>query len=404
MVDKKDATYEVYRYRWTILLLFMFVALMTQVNWITFAPIMNELAEDYDVSTDAILLLTVSYMIVYVIMNFPATWAIDKYGLKWGTGFGVILTGVFGMGRAFAGSNYSLLLFMQIMTAIGQPFLLNSFTKVAVNWFPEEEKTTATGLGTVAILVGVIIGMIVTPILYESRGIDFVLYVYGVLSMVSMILYLIFVKNTPDTPPSQFAGSKVFDFKGVVGLFKNRDFNILLFLVFVGLGAFNAISSEVDLIFERFSDDTEAAGLIGGMMVIGGIIGAGILSTISDKIHKRKIFLLIAMLTAIPLSYLLTVIDDFNSVLIISFIFGFFLVSALPIGLILAAELTHPVTEEASNGIMMTIGQISGILLVIQFSMAVVTALFVIGFVFSLFLNDVSSDFKSVNTSVDTVS
>ena len=122
MVDKQGKTYEVYRYRWTILLLFMFVALMTQVNWITFAPIMNELAEDYDVSTDAILLLTVSYMIVYIIMNFPATWAIDKYGLKWGTGFGVILTGVFGMGRAFAGSNYSLLLFMQVMTAIGQPF------------------------------------------------------------------------------------------------------------------------------------------------------------------------------------------------------------------------------------------------------------------------------------------
>ncbi|MCE7736204.1 MAG: major facilitator superfamily domain-containing protein 7 [Candidatus Heimdallarchaeota archaeon] len=404
MVDNQGTTYEVYRYRWTILLLFMFVALMTQVNWITFAPIMNELAEDYDVSTDAILLLTVSYMIVYIIMNFPATWAIDKYGLKWGTGFGVILTGVFGMGRAFAGSNYSLLLFMQVMTAIGQPFLLNSFTKVAVNWFPEEEKTTATGLGTVAILVGVIIGMIVTPILYESRGIDFVLYVYGILSLVSMVLYLIFVKNTPDTPPSQFAGSKVFDFKGVVGLFKNRDFNILLFLVFVGLGAFNAVSSEVDLIFERFSDDTEAAGLIGGMMVIGGIIGAGILSTISDKIHKRKIFLLIAMLTSIPLSYLLTEIDNFNTVLIISFIFGFFLVSALPIGLILAAELTHPVTEEASNGMMMTIGQISGILLVIQFSMTVITALFAVGFVFSLFLNDVNSNDKNENLFTDSAS
>ncbi len=390
MVDEQDTTFEVYKYRWTILLLFMFVALMTQVNWITFAPILSELAVEYDVSEDAILLLTVSYMIVYIPMNFPATWAIDKYGLKWGTGFGVILTGVFGLGRAFAGDNYSLLLFMQIMTAIGQPFLLNSFTKVAVNWFPEEEKTTATGLGTVAILVGVIIGMIVTPILYESQGIDFVLYFYGILSMISMILYLLFVKNTPDTPPSNYAGSKVFDFNGVKGLFKNRDFNILLFLVFVGLGAFNAISSEVDLVFERFSDDTEAAGLIGGMMVIGGIIGAGILSTLSDKFHKRKIFLLIAMLTSIPLSYLLTVIDDYNLVLIISFVFGFFLVSALPIGLILAAELTHPVTEEASNGMMMTIGQISGILLVIQFNMMVITILFFIGFLFSLWLNDVS--------------
>lgn len=403
MVDEQETTFEVYRYRWIILLLFMFVALMTQVNWITFAPILTELAEEYDVSEDAILLLTVSYMIVYIPMNFPATWMIDKYGLKWGTGFGVILTGVFGMGRAFVGSNYSALLFMQFMTAVGQPFLLNSFTKVAVNWFPEKEKTTATGLGTVAILTGVIIGMIVTPILYESHGIDFVLYVYGILSLASMVLYLLFVKNIPENPPSQFAGKKVFDFKGVVGLFRNRDFNILLFLVFVGLGAFNAISSEVDLIFERFSDDTEAAGLIGGMMVIGGIIGAGILSTLSDKYHKRKIFLLIAMMTSIPLSYLLTVIDDYNTVLIVSFVFGFFLVSALPIGLILAAELTYPVTEEASNGMMITIGQISGILLVIQFNMTVITFLFLVGFLFSLLLNDISQESGS-NTESNPIS
>ncbi|MHA2028851.1 MAG: MFS transporter [Candidatus Kariarchaeaceae archaeon] len=107
MVDEQKVTYEVVRYRWTILLLFMFVALMTQVNWITFAPILTELSDEYDVSEDAILLLTVSYMIVYIPMNFPATWMIDKYGLKWGTGVGVILTGVFGMGRALVGPNYS---------------------------------------------------------------------------------------------------------------------------------------------------------------------------------------------------------------------------------------------------------------------------------------------------------
>ncbi|MFV2014134.1 MAG: hypothetical protein ACC656_01790, partial [Candidatus Heimdallarchaeota archaeon] len=74
------------------------------------------------------------------------------------------------------------------------------------------------------------------------------------------------------------------------------------------------------------------------------------------------------------------------------FIFGFFLVSALPISLIYAAEITYPITEEASNGLMMTLGQLAGILLLISFNMYVLTFLFVIGFVLSLIMTDVTID------------
>ena len=208
--------------------------------------------------------------------------------------------------------------------------------------------------------------------------------------MTSMVLYLIFVQNTPKIPPSPLAGSKVFDFKGIIDLFKNRDFNILLFLVFVGLGAFNAILSDIDTIFIRFNYDTENAGLIGGLMIIGGIFGAGILSTYSDKIRKRKIFLIIAMFSSIPTTLFLASLENLNLILLVSFIFGFFLVSALPIALIYAAEITHPITEEASNGLMMTLGQIAGIVLLIRFEMIVVTILFGIGFILSLLMKDVS--------------
>jgi MFS family permease len=334
-------------------------------------------------------------------MNFPATWTIDKYGLKWGTGVGVILTGVFGLMRAFVGDNFGLLMFAQTMIAVGQPFVLNSFTKLAVNWFPENEKATATGLGTVSILLGVIVGMIATPFLYESEGIEFVLIVYGIFSIVSMVLYLLFVRNSPDTPPSKEAGSKAFDFKGIKELFKSRDFNILLVLIFIGLGSFNAISSEIEAVFDKFSDQTEAAGLFGGMMVIGGIIGAGVLSAVSDKYQKRKIFLVLAMLVSIPSTIVLPMLDDFTTVLILSFVFGFFLVSALPIALIFAAEITYPITEEASNGLMMTLGQVAGILLLIQFNMVVIAILFVVGFVFSLFLNDLET-IRSVDSNSGT--
>ncbi|MHA1212604.1 MAG: hypothetical protein ACTSSH_09095, partial [Candidatus Heimdallarchaeota archaeon] len=39
------------------------------------------------------------------------------------------------------------------------------------------------------------------------------------------------------------------------------------------------------------------------------------------------------------------------------------LISLLPIGLTFAAEITHPLPEETSNGLMMWVGQIGGIVL-----------------------------------------
>lgn len=44
-----------------------------------------------------------------------------------------------------------------------------------------------------------------------------------------------------------------------------------------------------------------------------------------------------------------------------AFIFGFFLLSAGPIGFQYGAEITYPTPEGASNGLLLLMGQISGI-------------------------------------------
>lgn len=380
--------YQKYGVRWIVLLAFAFITVMSQINWITFAPIMNDVAKHYNVTADLILLLTASYMIFYIPVNFPATWALDKYGLKWGTGIGVILTGVFGLVRGLAGNNFLIIAIAQVMMAIGQPFLLNSFSKLAVTWFPENEKATATGLGTLSIMLGIMIGMALTPILYAAKGINFVLQIYGWLSIIALVLYLVVVKNTPPTPPNSQASEKVFSFKGMKGLFSNYNFNLLLIIIFIGLGAFNAISSEIDNIFLRFTSPEGASGYIGGIMILGGLIGAGIISVISDKTGKRKLFLILAPLISIFASYLFVVVDNFTAIMTISFFFGFFLVSALPVALIYAAEITYPVSEEASNGLMMTAGQISGLLFLIQFNMYFITVIFIIATIVAVLLKE----------------
>lgn len=395
-------------YRWAILAVFMFVSIMTQVVWITFAPIMNNVASHYGVTPNDILLITASYLIIYIPVNFPATWLIDKYGLKFGTGIGVFLLGIFGLLRAFSGTDYNILLFTQVMTAIGQPFVLNSLTKVAVNWFPEEEKATATGLGTMSVFIGIILGELLTPFLYEQYGIDFVLQLFGVISFVSMILYFALIKNNPNNPPNEFAGQKAFDYKGMKDLFKNKAFLILMLVSFVALGAFNAISSEVDVIFAKITSPTEAPGILGALLIFGGIIGAGIISTISDAKERRVIFIKLTMVTSTILVGLLIASTNFYIEAVITLLFGFFLISGLPIGLVYASEITYPITEEASNGILIMVGQFSGLLYIILFesglpvstSMIVTALTFLIATIFCFVLKESENitELKSQNS------
>jgi hypothetical protein len=47
--------------------------------------------------------------------------------------------------------------------------------------------------------------------------------------------------------------------------------------------------------------------------------------------------------------------------LIFSFLFGFFLLSAGPVGFQYGAEITYPAPEGTSNGLLILMGQISGI-------------------------------------------
>ena len=185
---------------------------------------------------------------------------------------------------------------------------------------------------------------------------------------------------------------------GLKSLFRNRDFLLLLMLFFIGLGAFNGILTAIDAIFKNRTldiDSTLAPGIVGGLMVVGGMFGAVILSALSDKFHKRKIFLVLAVLMAIPL----TLVIQYSSSIIIlgisGFIFGFFLVPALPVGLTYAVEKTHPVPEATSNGMLMLSGQISGIPIVIFFDMKIITALFCFALVLTILLKEIPGQEKS---------
>jgi MFS family permease len=358
--------FKVYGYRWVVLLAFMAIIAVNQLLWITFAAVTTDAMKFYGVSDLGIGLLSLSFMIVYIIVSFPASWVIDTYGLRVGIGIGAVLTGVFGLVRGLVAANYTWVLVAQIAIAIGQPFILNAVTTIAARWFPMDERATASGIGSLAIYLGILVGLALTPYLTLQYHMNGMLMIYGIASAVAMIIFFLFARERPPSPPcppDQEARSLVLD--GLSKMVRQRDFIILLAIFFVGLGAFNAITTWIEQVLSPRGFSATQAGNAGGIMILGGILGAVALPLLSDRYRKRVPFLLVAVLGATVGLVGITYVTGNALLLVFSFIFGFFLLSAGPIGFQYAAEITYPAPEGTSNGMVILMGQISGILFIL---------------------------------------
>jgi sugar phosphate permease len=354
--------FKVYGYRWVVLLAFMAVIAVNQLLWITFAAVTTQAIQFYSVSALDIGYLSLSFLVVYIFVSFPASWAIDTHGIRVGVGIGAALTGIFGLVRGLVAYNYTWVLVAQIAIAIGQPFVLNAVTTIAARWFPMEERATASGLGSLAIYLGILIGLALTPYLVLHSGIPGMLSAYGIASAIAMILFFVVAREQPPSPPcapGQESRSLMLD--GLSKMIRQREFILLMVIFFVGLGAFNAITTWIEQILTPRGFSATEAGNAGGMMILGGILGAVILPLLSDRARKRAPFLLLAIVGATFGLAGLTYVTSIILLLVFSFIFGFFLLSAGPIGFQYGAEITYPAPEGTSNGLLLLMGQISGI-------------------------------------------
>lgn len=354
------AEYPVYGYRWVVLAVFMFVNLTIQTLWISYAPVTSSAAQFYGVGDLEIGILAMSFMIAFIPFSIPASWVIDTYGFRRGVGIGVILMAIGGIVRGLAGANYPLVLVGTIAVAIAQPFLLNAWTKVPANWFAVQERATAVGLVTLANLVGTAIGMVLTPVLHETLSLSTIQLIYGGVTAFSTILFLSFAREkpaTPPCPPEMEVRALMLD--GLKHALRTRMFWYILLVSFIGLGVFNGINTWIEGIVRLRGFNSTDAGTLGAIMLVGGVLGAVIIPPLSDKQRKRKRYLLIGIVFAIPGLVGLTFATPFWLLAISSFVLGFFLISTLPIGIQYAAEITQPTPEGTSNGLIQLFGQAS---------------------------------------------
>jgi len=362
--------YRVYGYRWVVLAVFMLINLAIQMLWIAYAPITGPAASFYGVTDLKIGLLAMTFMIAYIPLSIPVSWVIDTFGFRRAVSIGAVLMGVMGVVRGLAGANYTLVLLSTIGIAIAQPFLLNAWTKAPANWFSVNERATAVGLVILANLIGTALGMVLTPILYESMPIPTIQLIYGGVAAFSAVLFLVLARDkpaTPPCPPGMEVRSLMLD--GLKHAVTVKDFWLYLGVMFIGMGVFNGATTWVENIIRPRGFTPNDAGMLGALMLVGGILGAVVIPPFSDRQHKRKRYLLLGFGLAIPGLVGLTFATAPWLLFISAFSLGFFLVSASPVGMQYAAEITQPTPEGTSSGVVQLFGQASVVFVYIMEAM-----------------------------------
>jgi cyanate permease len=214
--------------------------------------------------------------------------------------------------------------------------------------------------------LGIAVGMALTPYLTLQSGIDGMLVAYGIVAVIAAVVFFGLAKERPPTPPcppGQEERSLVFD--GLRQILRKRDFVFLMLVFFVGLGAFNAVTTWIEDIVRPRGFSITQAGITGGLMVAGGVMGALVMPALSDRYRRRTPFLVLAVIGATLGLVGITYGTSYWLLLASAFILGFFLLSAGPIGFQYGAEITYPAPEGTSNGLLLLMGQISGVAFII---------------------------------------
>ena len=358
------------RRRWAVLAALMVVTLACEAQWLVHAAVARPAAVFYAGQFDPTSLfnidfLALSYMLVFLLAAMPASWVLDKWGLGVGVGVGAILTIVGSVGKGVWADSFGAQVAFQLVLALAQPFLINAATTLARDWFPPKERATAAGLASLAQYLGFVVALAWAPALVQidprlpgyGQGMGTALASFAVVGVIAGLLALVLVRRGP------YREKLDGDFLASVGrLWSSWDFRWTLLLFFLGLGMLNAVTSLTDSIAASLGVK-DSDGLLGVGLIGGGIVGAIVLPLLSDLWGRRKAFLVLCMGLAAPAFAALAFAPQgwYGLAIGAMVLLGFALMSAGPIGFQYAAEVTVPVPESASQGVLLLVGQVSGL-------------------------------------------
>jgi len=182
----------------------------------------------------------------------------------------------------------------------------------------------------------------------------------AIVGVVVLVLLIIFFRDKPKTPPTLTSSASDEVINDVMAdtktLLKDANFKKLLITFGIIFGTVNTYGTIVGILANKFGYSDDNASVFGAVFITGGIVGSGILGAYVEITRKYKVAMLMVATIAIfgPLGLLGSLYTgEVWPVCLAAFILGFDL-AILPVGIDFGVEMTYPIPEPVSTGLLMS--------------------------------------------------
>jgi len=267
--------------------------------------------------------------------------------------------------------------------SIANVFILGMPSKLAA-WFGENEVSTACAIGVFGNQIGIALGFVVPPLIVSGNKDSDELgtslrYMGAVVSLFSICTFVVvwFVfENQPPLPPtiSQYNSLEDRQYRQKNYLNQIKDFLKSPSCVFlcisyaISTGIYYTLSTFLNYqILNDFKGSPEFAGKLGLIMIISGLFGSIVCGIVLDKTKLyKKTTLMIYGFCLLSFAFYTYILHTGNVLLIYIavIILGFTMTAYLPVGYDFAVEISYPIDEGISSGMLNCVAQGISIILI----------------------------------------
>jgi predicted MFS family arabinose efflux permease len=332
---------------WPPVLAHAVVAGVTQLYWLTYAPIATDAAHAYGTTEAAITWLANVYPVLYFILAIPTGWLLDRRPRPTLLA-GALLTGAGGVLRAADPASFELALAGQILVAIAQPILLNGLVVVAHQHLAPERRPAGIALGSVGFFVGIFLGYLMPLAFVDGGGtpdLGPLLWAQAIVG-VAGALWMVWTVRLPLTTADEIAGAH--GLGALKAVWGNRGMRVVAVIALGGFGVFGALLTVLQPLLAPRGVDAKEADLYVAALVLSGLLVAAFAPAWAAR-RGRERLLLLGGLWAAAAAMVVAAVDPPLPVIVGALcVAGGLLVPALPVLLEISERLEPELTGTAS--------------------------------------------------------
>lgn len=394
-----------YKRRWLVLSVYTAQTVIFNMTLNTWVPIQEPCKIAFGWKDFDLLLISAWTPIAFLLTSVPLTWLMHTKGLR----ISVLLTAFLAvLGKGFQVIPFGNRKVRNLAINLGQFFLmaggpvaLGAPALVSATWFPVNERTTATAIGTLAGYFGMAltftVGPAMVPIKIRSnhqndshssslkssnlvQELDHKIAIYSCFELglctAVLLCALLYFPSRPPLPPSRSSErpATLSTRASLVVLVKDAQFWFLITLCGLCWGVYYGWMSMLAVVLADFSVDSVTAGWLGCGAILAGVLPGIAFARFADFVKRRTKQLLILLLALSMLSQLIfslsceSILPSTRPILYSSMIFGGFIYTGnVPLFFELTMEHAYPVNEGIAGCILQSMANVITLFFYIAF-------------------------------------